>query len=150
MTEQKPQRTNDRGIGLIKSFESFSPQSYICPAGKPTIGYGHVIGPGENFAEPISEKEASRILAADVRKAERSVLWLVDVPLTDNQFSALASFVFNVGAQAFRTSTMRQYLNQGAFSRAAAEFDRWVYANKKKLSGLVRRRAAEKALFLRH
>tara|TARA_B100001540_G_C15788217_1_gene634230 strand:- start:1567 stop:1899 length:333 start_codon:yes stop_codon:yes gene_type:complete len=85
------------GIDLIKRFEGFSPTVYICPAGYPTIGYGNLVRSGESFNE-ISETEAEELLRKDVESAERAVLRLVNLPLTDGQFDALVSFTFNLGS----------------------------------------------------
>jgi lysozyme len=73
----------------------------------------------------------------------------VHVPLTQNQFDALVSFVFNLGVGNFRTSTLLKKLNAGDNDGAAQEFGRWIHAGGKALPGLVRRREAERALFLK-
>jgi lysozyme len=73
----------------------------------------------------------------------------VEVPLTDNQFAALVSFAFNVGLGALKSSTLLARLNARNYSEAAAQLDRWNKASGRVLAGLVRRRAAEKALFLK-
>ena len=89
------------GVDLIKRFEGFSPVIYICPAGWPTIGYGHVVRDGERdrFANEIGEDEAEELLRRDVGVAERAVLRLISVPLIDGQFDALVSFTYNLGGQ---------------------------------------------------
>lgn len=135
-------------IPLIKTFEGFSPKKYICPAGYSTIGYGHLIKNGENFPEFISEKEAENLLILDCKKFEPAVLKLIKAPLNENQFSALISFVFNLGAGALQSSTLRQKLNRLEYISAASEFPRWVYAGGKRLKGLLIRRLAEQKLFL--
>ena len=90
------------GLDLIKRFEGFSPTVYICPAGYPTIGYGHVVNPDERqqFASGITSEQAEALLRQDVQIAERSVLRLITVPLTDGQFDGLVSFTFNLGEAA--------------------------------------------------
>jgi Phage-related lysozyme (muraminidase) len=135
------------GIDLIKRFEGFSSTVYICPAGYPTIGYGHLVRSGESYTE-ISETEAEELLRKDVESAERAVLRLVNVPLTDGQFDALVSFTFNLGSGAFQRSTLRRKLNRHSYLLAAEEFGRWVWAGGHRLKGLVRRRRAERAVFL--
>lgn len=78
----------EAGLDLIKRFEGFSPTIYMCPAGHPTIGYGHVVLAHEQkqFAAGITKAEATELLRKDVGIAERAVLRLISVPLTDGQF----------------------------------------------------------------
>lgn len=135
------------GLDLIKSFEGFSPTVYLCSAGVPTIGYGHAIKRGESFAS-ITEEEAENILAKDVGVAEKGVLRLISVPLSDGQFNALVSFSFNLGAGALQRSSLRLKLNRGEYVDVSDEFRKWVWAGGKKLNGLIRRREAERRMFL--
>ncbi len=135
-------------ITLIKQFEGFSSQKYICPAGYATIGYGHLIKQNEKFPDEISFEEAEKLLISDCKRFEHSVSKLITVPLNDNQFSALISFVFNLGAGALQSSTLRQKLNRLEYISAASEFPRWVYAGGGQLKGLLIRRLAEQKLFL--
>lgn len=136
-----------KGLELIKKFEGFVPCEYVCPAGKRTIGYGHLVKDGEMFPSELSEREAEELLKEDLGAAEEAVIRFVDVPLTPNQFDALVSFVFNVGAGRFERSMLLRRLNAGDYAGAAKEFLQWVYADGQRLEGLVRRRHAEKALF---
>ncbi len=133
------------GLDLIKRFEGFSHIVYICPAGYPTIGYGHVVKPQEReqFAGGIAPEQAETLLRQDVQTAERAVLRLITVPLTDGQFDALVSFTFNLGAGALQRSTLRRKVNRGNHAAVPAEFRKWVWAGGKKLDGLVKRREAE-------
>ena len=137
------------GLALIKQFEGFSPTVYICPAGYPTIGYGHVVKPQEReqFANGITTEQAETLLRQDVQTAERAVLRLITVPLTDGQFDALVSFTFNLGAGALQRSTLRRKVNRGDHATVPAEFRKWVWAGGRKLEGLVRRREAETKLY---
>jgi len=89
-------KINQEGLEIIKERESFEAFPYVCPAGKPTIGYGHVILPGENFKYGISKKEGEELLRKDCLKAENLVRQSVKVPLNINQFSALVSLAFNI------------------------------------------------------
>lgn len=134
------------GKDLIKKYEGLKLTSYLCPAGVPTIGWGHTYGVKMN--RTISVAEAEVLLDHDYQEAEDDVLELITVPLTDNQLGALTSFVFNLGQGALKESTLRKKLNQGDYKGAAEEFDKWVYAGSKKLNGLIKRRAEEKQLFL--
>lgn len=134
------------GIDLIKRFEGFSSTVYICPAGHPTIGYGHLVRSGESYTE-ISETEAEELLRKDVESAERAVLRLVNVPLADGQFDALVSFTFNLGSGAFQRSTLRRKVNRQAHSEVPEQLIRWVWAGGRKLNGLRKRRSAESILY---
>lgn len=136
-----------QGIDLIKRFEGFSPNPYLCPAGKWTIGYGSTYGITKD-TPPITQEQAEALLLKDIESAIRSVLRLTRVPLEQNQFDALVSFVFNLGGGNYQASTLRQKLNRGDLIGASDQFLRWVYAGGRKLPGLVLRRAAERALFL--
>ena len=137
------------GKSIIKYCEGLRLSSYMCPAGKPTIGWGHTYG--VKMGRTISEAEAEVLLDHDYQQAEDDVLEVVTVPLTDNQLGALTSFVFNLGQGNLKSSTLLRKLNAGDYSGAAAEFDKWVYATvngvKTKLNGLVVRRKLERSLF---
>ena len=132
-------------LNLIKQFEGFSPTVYVCPAGHPTIGYGHVVKQHERerFAGGITEEQAEALLRQDVQTAEHAVLRLISVPLTDGQFDALVSFAFNLGAGALQRSTLRRKVNRGDHAAVPVEFRKWVWAGGQRLEGLVRRREAE-------
>jgi lysozyme len=138
------------GLELIKSFEGCRLEAYPDPGtgGAPwTIGWGTTAGvtPGMR----ITQQEADDLLAEDVGKAAGVVTRLVKVPLNQNQFDALTSFVYNCGAGNFQQSTLLRLLNEGAGEAAADEFPKWVHGgNGATLPGLVRRRAAERSLFL--
>jgi len=135
------------GLRLIRRFEGFSAVPYLCPAGYLTVGYGHVVKNPDAFRQPITEDEATEILTIDVETAERAVLRLISVPLTDGQFDALVSFTFNLGAGALQRSTLRRKINRENHEDAADEFLRWVWAGGRKLNGLIRRRQAEAILY---
>jgi len=142
---------NQAGLDLIKKFEGFEPKKYECPAGKATIGYGHVIKKGESFTK-LTEKAAEGLLAEDLRYFEDKVRELITVPLSENQFSALVSFTFNVGEENLKNSTLRRMLNGGDYDGASEQFMRWVKARNAEgvmitLEGLKNRRKAEKLLF---
>ncbi len=133
------------GLDLIKRFEGFSPAVYICPGGWPTIGYGHVVrgDEREQFEDGIEESIGEELLRLDVEVAERAVLRLIQVPLSDGQFDALVSFTFNLGAGALQRSTLRRKVNREEHADMPAEFLRWVWAGGRRLKGLARRRKAE-------
>lgn len=145
---------------LIKEFErgpngDFAPEPYVCPAGKNTVGWGHVIQPQDRLTYPLSRAQADDLLIADVAKSAGYVASGVRVHLQQCMFDALVSFCFNIGPGAFLGSTLRHQLNAGAYRAAADQFLRWDKATNPKtkrkevLSGLTRRRDLERALFLR-
>ena len=143
---------NERGIEIVKSFEGLSLKPYLCPAKVWTVGYGSTTGsdggPVDPDMEPITEVHADALLGRDLETSERWVSRLIKEPLSENQFSALVSFTFNVGAGEFQRSTLRMKLNRGEYQNAADEFPKWRRAGGRILAGLVRRRTAERALFL--
>jgi len=144
---------------LIKHFEGFSPTPYQCSARVWTIGYGqtrlpHASDPsrhGERVTAqtpPITEQEAEALLAWEIEKCARQSANLISVELSPQQKAACISFIFNLGSGAFLSSTLRRKLNREDYFGAADEFRRWVFAGGRKLRGLVRRREAERELFL--
>jgi lysozyme len=135
----------DQGLDLIKRFEGFSPTIYTCPAGWPTIGFGHVVREFERkqFETGIDEDSGTALLRRDVRVAERAVLRLIRIPLDDGQFDALVSFTFNLGAGALQRSTLRRKVNREEHGAVPAELRRWVWAAGQRSNGLMRRRGAE-------
>ena len=136
---------NKAGLDIIKSCEACHLKAYRCPAGIWTIGWGSTHRVREGMS--ITQFEADMRLDADTDAAEESVRTEVKVDLTDNQFSALVSFCFNVGEGNFEKSTLLKKLNQGNYGAVATEMHKWIYANRKKLNGLVIRRKAEGELF---
>lgn len=150
-------KTNLAGIDLIKRFEGLRLAAYLCPAGIPTIGYGHT---GDvNLGQYITEHQADVILQHDLEKFEEILEKAVRVKLNANQHAALVSLVFNVGPgkkgvrdgivelKSGKPSTLLRFLNDGQYAAAAAQFSKWIHAGGKVLPGLVKRRAAEAALF---
>jgi lysozyme len=148
-------KTNDAGVKLIKKYESLRLFSYQCSAGVWTIGWGHT-GPDVKSDMQITEHMAQLLLEKDLQRFEREVSSLLKVPVTENQFSALVSFAFNVGsdidddniAEGLGDSTLLKKLNSGDFAGAADEFPKWNKAKGKILNGLTKRRIEERELFL--
>lgn len=136
-------------VELIKSFEGFVPLEYTCVAGKRTIGYGHVLAPEEKYVCGLCEREAEKLLRKDLDIAEKAVDKLVEVPLLEHQKDALVSFVFNVGIGTFKKSTLLKELNAGRYDRIPQQLSRWIYVNGRPCAGLMRRRRAEAALFVK-
>lgn len=137
---------SQNGIDLIKKFEGCELKAYKCPSGIWTIGYGHTEGVTEG--QTITPIQAEEYLKADIVKYENAINVLVKVPINQNQFSALVSFVYNIGVSAFENSTLLRLLNDRNYNEASNQFDRWVYGGTNKLQGLVNRRKAERELFL--
>ncbi len=139
----------EEAVNLVKHFEGLYLNAYLCPAGVPTIGYGHTAG--VKMGQTITAADADAFLQADLTAAAAQVDKLVKVALNPQQRGALASFVFNLGAGSLQSSTLLVLLNKGDYAGAAGQFGRWVYATvngvKTQLPGLVKRRAAEADLF---
>lgn len=140
-------RTSDKGRELITAAEGVHLRTYVCPAGKYTIGVGHLVKPGESFPDGITMGQAQEMLSQDLAAAEKAVNGQVKVGISQAQFDALVSFVFNLGEGALTRSTLLKRINMGDFNGAADQFSRWVLADGKPMPGLVRRRKAEAALF---
>ena len=152
-----PIEISDLGLKLVKTFEGKHNTGYLCPAGVWTIGYGHTgstLGQSSPKGMTITDEQIDILLKEDMKRFEKAVLRSVAVALTQNQFDALVSFAFNVGAGALATSTLLKKLNAGDYAGAAEQFLVWNKATnpqtKKKvaLAGLTRRRQAERHLFL--
>jgi lysozyme len=145
-------RTNKAGLDLIKEFEGWRSKAYKCPAGVWTIGYGHtsMAGPPDvRSGMVISREEGENILRRDLKVYEDGVKSAIRVPLNSNQFSACVSLCYNIGVGAFRKSSVARFCNAQQWKKAADAFSLWNKAGGKVLPGLVRRRAAEAALFTR-
>lgn len=136
----------ENGINLIKRFEALSLVGYDDGIGIPTVGYGHT-GPEVKIGMVITEDEAIDLIRRDVMTAERAVLRYITRPLTDNQFNALVSFVFNAGAGALQHSTLRMRCNAGNDAAVPSQFNRYVFGGGRKLKGLVARRSLEANLY---
>lgn len=180
MTKNTPHTLSPAGLALIKNSEALRLHAYLCPANKVTIGWGHVIVPkwdaalfgtdatvlANTLADcklrrtitaygkqtlRINEEQAALLLYKDTRQTQLFIDSVTRVPLSQGQFDALCSLVFNIGQGAYAQSTLRKLLQAGDYAAAADEFGRWIHAtqNGKKITlpGLVTRRAHERALF---
>lgn len=137
---------SETGLALTRSFEGLRLDSYQDPAGIWTIGYGHT-GPDVKPGQRISEFEAEALLRADIAPAVACVRRGVRVDLNQDQFDALVDFCFNTGRGSFLNSSLLRYVNRSEFDSVVVQFGLWVHADGEVLPGLVRRRAAEAALF---
>lgn len=140
-------KINSKGLDIIKKFEGLRLSAYLCPAGVLTIGYGTTAGVKKDMT--ITEAEASKMLSDHLEKIERQISALVAPKLTENEFSALCSLVYNIGIGNFEKSSLLKKLNKNEKrENVAEEFLKWRMAAGKVLKGLEKRRAAEKELFL--
>lgn len=147
---------NDATIRLITEFEGFVPNWYPDPAHGwkvATCCYGHTDAAGAPFYEDTKAKkftkaEGMEILRRDLGQYENAVNRAVKVPLNPNQYGALVSFTYNLGAANLEKSTLVKKLNAGDYAGAALEFKKWNKAGGKVFPGLTRRREAERQLFV--
>lgn len=143
---------NQAGLDIIKEREGFREEAYQDTGNVWTIGYGTTAAAGVGITPvrgmKITREQAEDYLRKYLVKVEAQVMSLVHVPLNENQFSALCSFVYNLGPTQFRNSTLLRKLNRKDYAGAATEFDKWVFDNGQRLNGLVIRRKMEKELFL--
>ena len=148
---------NNQGLSIIKKWEGF-PESrpggtsvYLCPANRYTIGYGSTWDLDGNAIRAdhpdITREEAEKYLQREVSHVEKAIEKLITAELTDNMFSALGSWAYNVGTGAMQRSTLRQCLLRGEYEKAGDQLMRWVYAGPRRLQGLISRRLEEKSLF---
>lgn len=143
-------QVSEKGLNLIKAHEGLRLNAYLCPANVWTIGYGHTSAAGEPTVVrgmKITRDEAERILRKDLFRFETAVTRAVKVPLSQNQFDALVSFAFNVGAGAFAKSTLVRRLNEGRYDEVPRQLMRWTRGGGRELPGLVNRRRDEAALW---
>lgn len=140
-------KISEQGIQLIKKFEGCRLSAYKDVVGVLTIGYGHT-GPDVTHGLKISQAMADTILVDDLKHVEACIMSCVSFNITQTQFDALCSFIFNVGASAFRHSHLLLKLNTRDIEGAANEFLRWDRAGGRIIPDLSRRRQAERSLFL--
>lgn len=145
-------RISQAGLDLIKNFEGLRRRSSKLPTGGWIVGYGHTRSAREGIE--VSEREAEYLLRYDLQETERLVCDVVRAPLHQNEFDALVSLAWNIGEEAFRHSDVLKYVNSGEMLAAAESFAAWrkarIDGHLIVLDALVRRRAAEKNLFLSH
>ena len=135
-----------KGRALIQSFESLRLQAYQDQHGIWSLGWGHTLGVVPY--QTCSVSDADDWFTQDTQTAVNAVNSTTDVPLTQEQFDALVSFTFNVGQGAEAHSTLLSYVNQHRFAEAADQFLVWDHVSGVPNAGLLRRRQAERALFL--
>ena len=152
--KNKNKKISNNGLTFIADHEGMILHLYNDPANHATIGVGHLVHHGpingcesEEFKRGITKERAMEILRSDVTTAENMVNKLVKVPLNQNQFDALVSFVFNIGETQFASSTLLSKLNQRDYNSVPSQLNRWVHGSGKKLPGLINRRRDEGDLF---
>ncbi len=138
-------RYSKSALSLAERFEGCELKAYQDQGGVWTIGYGHTAGVCEGMTETLQKAEDD--LARDIEQASVYVNLYVKVELTQDEFDALTDFVFNLGCENFKSSTLLQLLNEGKISQAAQQFDRWDRCGGTVVAGLLRRRSAEEELF---
>lgn len=131
-------------VPLVMVFEGYVPRAYRDPVGVLTACYGHT-GPDVQPGQTYTREQCRALLEQDLARHAQA-LACIRRPLTDGQKAAFVSFAYNVGPQAFCDSTLARKANAGDMPGACAELSKWVYAKGQKLPGLVKRRAAERAM----
>ena len=138
-------KCNDKGLAIIRKWESLRLKAYKCSAGVNTIGWGHTKGVKNNDVCTI--EQANEYLKNDVEEVETQIN-NINLQLTDNEYSALVSFIFNIGIGNFNKSTMLRLLKQNKKIEASNEFQKWNKCKGAILNGLTNRRRDERNLFL--
>ena len=145
MREDGAVQISEEGVALIRHFEGCSLDAYLCPAGVWTVGYGHTGDVSEG--DVIDQEKAEALLIEDLEEFEGYVSALCERSLTQCQFDALVSWVFNLGPGNFKSSTLLRRLNDGDLGAVPNEMRRWTRAGGQVLEGLVKRREAEALMF---
>lgn len=138
-------KISQEGIALIKKFEGCELTAYQCSAGVWTIGYGHTKGIEEGME--ITQQEAEDMLVEELHEYENYINDNVTAPLSQNQFDAMVSWVYNLGPANLKSSTLLKVLNAGNYDDVPFQMRRWNKAGGVTLDGLIRRREAEALLF---
>lgn len=139
-------KINQEGLDLIKRNEGCRLTAYKDVIGILTIGYGHT-GAEAKEGVTITQAQADNLLKADLSKFETGITDLMEVPINENQFSALVSLAFNIGLGALSKSGLLNKLNNGDYKGCADSFPRWNKAGGRVVKGLIRRREEERQLF---
>lgn len=149
-------RVDVTGKAFIREMEAESFDLYSDLSGLPTIGIDHVLTKSERMSGKImianqwvrydsglTDKQIDLLFDQDIDIVERTLNLIVGQPLSQDQFNALASFVFSVGTQAFMNSSLLRELNAGHFEAVPQQWQRWIYDHGTKFKGLIKRRNAE-------
>jgi lysozyme len=145
-------KVNEATIALIKEFEGFEAEAYLCPGGVWTIGYGITAGAGIGVSPrrgmTVTREQADFHLREAVDKFAAGIRPAITAPINENQFGAFASLAYNIGPAAFRRSSALRRFNEGDVAGAADAILMWNKADGQVLRGLERRRKAERKMFL--
>jgi lysozyme len=154
-------QVSQRGKELLAQWEGIECKVYKDSAGLPTIGVGHLLtrdeltsgkivicGQPTKYANGLTQQNVMDLLDQDLNTFEEIVNTSVKLDLAQHQFDALVAFTFNVGANAFKSSTLLKVLNQGRFGEVPEQLRRWVFAGGQKVSGLANRREKEIQLWM--
>lgn len=137
-----------QGAAFIANYEKFESQIYLDAGGLPTIGFGHLIKPGEDYSTGITRSQGLSLFKEDISSKVKAVNDGLKVPVSQNQFDAITSFAFNVGRSAYLNSNFLASINRGAKSSTIeANLKAWKYVGKNVSQGLVNRRADEWELY---
>jgi lysozyme len=143
---------SEQGFSIIREFEGFRANAYLDTGGVWTIGFGTIKYPNGTkvkAGDTCTRGQAELWLKNDCQWVDACLNKYVKTGINQNQFDALASFVYNVGETSFTKSTMLTLINKGQLKAAASQFDRWVYDNGVKINGLVNRRLKEREMFVK-
>lgn len=147
----KIEKISEETLGFIAEHEGLRLKAYLCQAGVPTIGWGTTIYPNGSkvkLGDEITKDDALKLLKHDVGRFERAVDAMTTDKVNQNQFDALVSFSYNLGTEALRKSTLLKVVNTNPNDpRIRKEFIKWIYADGKKLGGLIKRRQDEANLY---
>lgn len=134
---------------FVKDFEKCRLKAYLpTPNDVPTIGWGST-GPDIKLGMTWTQEQADARFTADLARFARKVSEAIgDTPTTQGEYDAMVSLAYNIGVAAFTRSTLARQHRDGNKKSAAEQFLRWVRQGSKVLPGLVRRRAAERLMYL--
>lgn len=139
-------KISQAGINLIKNFEAFRERAYLDGGGVPTIGWGFT--KGVKLGQTMTRQEADARFLVEILPFERCIAAKVKAPLSQNQYDALVSLIYNIGETNFSKSTLLTRLNERDYGAAGDQFLRWKYDNGKFVQGLLNRRIKERILFM--
>lgn len=144
-------KLNKKGIDLLHQFEGLRLEAYLCPAKVPTIGYGNTYyedGKKVKIGDKITEERADQLFLMIAEDFSKAIRPFIKSSLSENQFSALVCFAYNVGVANLKKSTLLTKVNANKDDKTIRdEFMKWDRANGKVLAGLTRRRRAEADLY---